>query len=403
MRIVFVTASLGHGGAERHSIALMNGLAARGHECHAVYIKNEASQLDRIAPRGAGTVRCLSATRYLDFRALNDFAVQLQQIRPTVVVAANAYALTYAMLARHLAVLAVPLLVTFHATKLVGIREHIKMLAERFFFWAADCLVYVCAKQRTYWSRRAVFARRVEVIHNGIDTRHFQPDRYRNEAQRLRQSFGFSADDYVIGMMAVLRTEKNPLQLLSAVVKLRRCGIPAKALLIGDGPLRAAVEDSARTLCIADCVHITGLQDDVRPYLAACDVLANCSTTEALSLAAIEAMAMARPVVHSNVGGAGELITPGHNGFLFPVGDTNALVDKLAYLAERSRAQAMGRNARAVVQSRFSESTMLDRYESVLLELCNAAPVPSIPSIPPVPSGGWASIKKSTQPRSEIP
>jgi glycosyltransferase involved in cell wall biosynthesis len=64
------------------------------------------------------------------------------------------------------------------------------------------------------------------------------------------------------------------------------------------------------------------------------------------------------------------MISPGHNGYLFPVGDTGAYVDRLAVLADRGVSARMGRNARLVVQALFAEKTMVDRYEKVLLELC---------------------------------
>ena len=82
---------------------------------------------------------------------------------------------------------------------------------------------------------------------------------------------------------------------------------------------------------------VLGAQDGYRNRVAdACDAIALCSFTETFSLAAMEAMALGRPVVHSDVGGASEMIVSGCNGFLFPVGDTGALVDKLAILADRA-------------------------------------------------------------------
>jgi glycosyltransferase involved in cell wall biosynthesis len=100
--------------------------------------------------------------------------------------------------------------------------------------------------------------------------------------------------------------------------------------------------------------------------------MALCSFTETFSLAAIEAMALGRPVVHSDVGGAAEMIVPGRNGFLFPVGDTKAFADKLAILADRAVSTRMGHDARATVEALFSERTMVDRYERMLLEVCRA-------------------------------
>jgi glycosyltransferase involved in cell wall biosynthesis len=266
----------------------------------------------------------------------------------------------------------VPLAVTFHSTLLQGLKEQVKMLLERPFFWRADCLVFVCAKQKTHWLRRGVFARRNEVIHNGVDTAEFCNAWNGAARAQTRQAYGFTEEDYVIGMSAVLRREKNPVQLVEAIAWLRSMGIAARALFIGDGEMRPAVEARARRLAIHEHVLITGLQAEVRPCIAACDAMVLCSRTEAFSLAAIEAMAMHKPVVHSDVGGAPEMIVPGWNGFLFPVGDGAALAAHLRRLADRAVSRMMGNNARERVESLFSEKRMVDRYEQTLLELCRA-------------------------------
>ena len=369
-RAIFVTASLTYGGAERHSIAVMNRLAERGHECHAVYIKNVHTQLDRIRLRNGGTVQCLNATRYFDGRALADFAAYISRVRPAAIVAANPYALMYSSLALGLSRLRVRLVVTYHSTRLLGAKEQLQMMLYRLFFWMADCSVFVCERQRRYWLRRGVFSRRNEVIYNGVDTEQFRDGGDPSERAILRGVLGFSDADYVIGVPALLRPEKNHLQLVEAIATLRNRGIPARALMIGDGEMRGAVQARARELNVENDVVITGLQQDVRPYIAACDAMVLCSFTEAFSVAAIEAMALRRPVVHSDVGGAAEMIVPGCNGFLFPVGDTKALVEKLAILADRTVSTGMGKNARDVVERRFSERTMIDRYERLLLDLC---------------------------------
>ena len=244
------------------------------------------------------------------------------------------------------------------------------MMLYRLFFWMTDCSVFVCERQRRNWLRRGVFSRRNEVIYNGVDTEQFCDGGDPRERAILRRVLGFSDADYVLGIPALLRREKNHLQLVEAIATLRNRGIPARALMIGDGEMRGAVEARARELNVENDVVITGLQQDVRPYIAACDAKVLCSFTEAFSVAAIEAMALRRPLVHSDVGGAAEMIVPGCNGFLFPVGDTRALVEKLAILADRTVSTRMGKNARDVVERRFSERTMVDRYERLLLDLC---------------------------------
>lgn len=373
-RPMFVTGSLVHGGAERHAITVMNRLAERGHECHAVYVKDDPSQRGRIRLGPGGTLRCLNATRFLDPEAVGKFAAHLRRVQPGVLVTANDYALMNATLACLRAGLRPPIVQVFHTTRLFGLREQVKMLLNRPFFWQADCTVFVCAAQRRYWLRRALRSRRNEVIHNGVDTRHFSDITRPEERRALRGALGLAGSDFVVGLPAVLRPEKNPVQLVDAVALLRRAGIAASALLIGDGPLRGAVEARADTLGVTPWVRVTGLQQDVRPYLALCDAVTLCSLSETFSLAALEAMAMGRPVVLSDVGGAREMVLPGSNGFLYPAGDTAALAAALAALADGARARRMGRVARAVAETGFSEQAMLDRYETLLGALPGPCP-----------------------------
>jgi len=367
VRLLFLTGSLTHGGAERHTVTLLNRLAGRGHECHAAYVQDNANQLERL--EGAASVECLHAKSYLDLKAIGRLAVLISRIRPSAVVAANPYAMMYASLALRQAGVRAPLAVTFHTTLLAGAKQWLQMLYYRPFFWSADCLVFVCENQRRHWLRRLVSGQANRVIHNGVD-----PDHWRSPGvearKRMRRVLGLADGDYVVGMCAVFRPEKNHLQLVEAIAKLRARGIPARALLIGDGPMRPAIESRARDLGVAADVVIAGFHQDVRPLLAASDAVALPSTSvETFSLAALEAMALGRPVVLSEIGGAAEMVRPDENGFLFPAHDTPALVDSLAALADPAARERMGAAARATVEARFSERAMVDRYEGLLQQL----------------------------------
>jgi glycosyltransferase involved in cell wall biosynthesis len=367
VKIVFVTCSLVHGGAERQTITLANRLAERGHQYHLAYVKDDRSQLSRV--RGAAGVHGLNAARYLDRRAVAELTMLIEELQPSHVIGVNQYGLFYAWMAHRLASSPASLGVTFHTTELRTLKEQLQMVYYRPLFWSADWLVFVCEAQRRYWNRRLLHGRRTDVIYNGIDVDYWRPLPDDTRAH-VRHALGFGALDFVTGISAVLRPEKNHVQLIEALAALRSQGVPAKALLIGDGPTRPAVEARARALGVAEHVVISGLQQDVRPLVGACDAIALCSTSvETFSLAALEAMALARPVVQSQIGGAAEMTQPGHDGFLYPVGDTPALVDRLARLADPAAAQRMGRNARESVEQRFSEKAMVDQYEQALMEL----------------------------------
>ncbi|MFN2644917.1 MAG: glycosyltransferase family 4 protein [Burkholderiales bacterium] len=364
MRLALVTGSLVHGGAERQAITLANRLAERGHDCHLVYVKNDPSQLARLRLAAPSSVRCLHAKRYLDLGALSHLHALLERLAPEVVLATNQYALMYASLAGGSA----PLMVTLHSTYIRTLKEELQMLAYRPLFWRSACTVFVCERQKRHWLARGVFGRRNEVIYNGVDLEHWQPV----DAAALRRALGFAPSDYVIGLSAVLRPEKNPVQLIDALARLKTLGLPARALFIGDGPERARVEARARALGVADRFVVSGFQEDVRPFLSACDVVALTSFTEAFSLAAVEAMALGRPVVHPHVGGAAEMIQSGQDGWLFPVRDTATLVERLVRLADPVARTRMGENARTTVAARFSERLMVERYEELLAELATS-------------------------------
>ena len=367
MRLLFLTGSLTHGGAERHTITLLNRLAQRGHECHAAYVQDNANQLERL--EGAASVECLHAQRYLDFKAIKRLGVLLSRIRPSAVIAANPYAMLYAALALRQSELNAPLMVTFHTTLLAGAKQWLQMLYYRPLFWASDCLVFVCEAQRRHWLKRLVSGRSNRVIHNGVDPEHWRSPGVEART-RMRRVLGLADGDYAIGMCAVFRPEKNHLQLVEAIARLRSRGVPARALLIGDGPMRPAIEARARDLGVASDVLIAGFHQDVRPLLAASDVVALPSTSvETFSLAALEAMALGRPVVLSEIGGAAEMVRPEENGFLFPAHDTPALVASLAALADPAARERMGAAARTTVEARFSERAMVDRYEGLLQQL----------------------------------
>ncbi len=328
LRTLFVTTSLAYGEPEKQTISLMNRLAGRGHECHVAYIKENHALLDRIQLRSESAVLCLSAEHYLDKSALAELAALVANLQPTAIIAANPYPLLYATFARRLARTRTAMVVIQHATKANGPREFLQMFLYRPLFWMADCAIFVGDRQRRYWRRRGLLAKNNVVIYNGVDTDKFADTTTPEHRAATRRIFGFAEADFVIGAIGDLRKEKNQIQLVAAVERLRHAGVPARALLIGDGAQRTNIEARARERGVARDIGVTGFVHDVRPFVAACDVFAVCSLGDTMSLGALEAMALRKPVVHSNVGSAGEMILPGYNGFLFRANDTTALVDR---------------------------------------------------------------------------
>ena len=145
MKLLFVTGSLVHGGAERHTITLANRLAERGHECHLAYVKDDPSQLERLRARERAVPARRGVPRLRGPRELENLLTQAEadpcrrgeSLRDAVRVARAASAAAR-----------VPLAVTFHTTVLHDAKERLKMLYYRPLFWSADWLVFVCEAQR---------------------------------------------------------------------------------------------------------------------------------------------------------------------------------------------------------------------------------------------------------------
>jgi glycosyltransferase involved in cell wall biosynthesis len=138
-------------------------------------------------------------------------------------------------------------------------------------------------------------------------------------------------------------------------------------VFIGDGPERRAIERHVERLGLNGRVVLTGMVADVRPVLAACDLVAVASATETFSIAALEAMAVGRPLVMSDVGGAGEQVVPGRTGWLYEAGDAEARAQCRVEASDRTLLRAMGAAARERVVELFAMPRMLERYSEVVL------------------------------------
>src|SRR5581483_11365546 len=237
----------------------------------------------------------------------------------------------YGYLARRQARPEKPKLATvFHTTVLRTYKEKAQMLLYQRLFKRSDLLLYVCENQRDYWRDRGLRAAADGVVHNGIDVEYFSNRQPPQERSALRAGLGFSSDDMVIGLCSSLRPEKAHGDLLEAIALLRGRGVSAKALFIGDGPERGTIENRVGDLGLRDHVVLTGMQSDVRPYIGCCDVMTLVShAIETFSLAALESMALAKPLVMSDIGGASEQVLHGQTGLLFEPGDITALAGHL--------------------------------------------------------------------------
>lgn len=371
MHCQFILTTLGRGGAETQTVDLANALLALGHRCDVVALKRlPPGYGEELVPHADATVFWCDAKGFIDLGALRRLATLIRDRRPEVLVAVNEYSMMYAHLARRLAGRRLPVVATFHTTLVHTLKERVKNRCQRIFFGLSDRLIYISERQAAYWRSRGVRSKSECVIHNGVDIDRFSTKQAEMMRGAARRQMGLDDSEYAIGLCGRFWPEKNHVQLVDAVVQLRQEGLPVKAVLVGGGPNQSAVQEYVRARGVSGAVIFTGAQKDVRPYIAAFDVGVLCSTaTETFSVAALEIMAMGRPVVLSDLGGASEMVIEGNNGFLFPVGDTRAFVGHLRALYDNTLRSTMGSKARQVVVERFSHGGMVRSYCEVLTAL----------------------------------
>jgi len=148
--------------------------------------------------------------------------------------------------------------------------------------------------------------------------------------------------------------------------------VPARLLMVGDGPDRGAAEILARELGVEERVSFLGKQNHVERLIPQAQVLLLPSRLEAFGLAALEAMACGVPAVATRVGGVPELITHGVDGFLEEVGDVEGQADQVvALLTDEALYKRISGAARGTAESRFCSSLIIPRYEQYYKEVCS--------------------------------
>lgn len=194
-----------------------------------------------------------------------------------------------------------------------------------------------------------------------------------DEAAMIRSRLGVASGAILCGVTARLHPGKGHRFLFEACRMLRDAGYDLQVLVVGEGDHRPALQQTARDLGLTRAIHFAGRVPRVLPYLVALDVFVLPSLKESLSLAVLEAMAAARPVVTTRVGDFHTLIEPGVNGMLVSVGDARALADGIAPLLSDTDLRArMASAGQRTVRERFSVDAMVRTMEGHYLEAVTA-------------------------------
>lgn len=186
------------------------------------------------------------------------------------------------------------------------------------------------------------------------------------------ENTGFAPDIKLIGMVGRLVSVKNFEMLIRAAQIVIDSGVNVKFLLVGDGPQQPALENLAQELKIDKHIIFLGFRADVVDIVSLLDIFVLCSKWETFPISLIEAMALEKPVIATNIGGVKEIITDGKNGLLVPVNDHVALSSAIIHLlTQKEKAKKFGRLARQKAMTEYSLKVMCDTLSSLYKKVSN--------------------------------
>ncbi len=254
-----------------------------------------------------------------------------------------------------------PYVTTLHGTDITLVGQDRSYLPiTRFSIEQSDGVTAISEYLRQVTLREFDIHRPVEHIPNFVNCDVFFPA----EDGSRREEFAPNDEKIVLHL-----SNFRPVKRVSDVVEifaLVREKIPAKLLMIGDGPDRANAEWLVRRKGLGCDVHFLGKQSSVQSLLNCGDVLLLPSQLESFGLAALEGMACGVPAVASRVGGLPEVVTDGVDGFLAEIGDVRTMAERaLSILTSPDRREQMGRAARERALSQFCSTKIIPLYEDL--------------------------------------
>lgn len=358
LTVLHVDTERGWRGGERQVLWLATGMRDRGHR--AIIVARRGDELARRAEASQLEVIVAAPRGELDLLAARDLRRAIAHHRAQIVHAHTAHAAAIAALA------------TLGTQTRVVIARRVdfplrRNVGTRLKYGRADAVIAVSNAVAAIVAEAGVPRDRIHVVPDGVDlSRHASPA----SGETLR-SLGIVADTPLIVQVAALVAHKDPLTFVRAVAIVRERVPRVRALLVGEGTLRTAVEAEVARLELDRTLSLTGFRRDADEILAAASVATLSSVEEGMGSVLLDAMAFGVPIAATRAGGIPETVEHGETGLLSPPGDPAALAENIVgLLSDKDFAASLGARGRTRVEE-FSVGRMVERtievYRAVLV------------------------------------
>ena len=250
------------------------------------------------------------------------------------------------------------------------IRKGIYRFADRLSERYVDRFIVVSDYLRdTLIERRGWHPESVIRIYNGIELDQYYPH---TETASLRDQWNIPQDVPLIGAVGRMVWQKGLKYLIQAIPAIQQVNPEARFLLVGEGPLRLDLESLAHRLNVHDSIVFTGFRSDIEQILSTINILVVPSLLEGFPMITLEAMAMAKPIVATQIEGIAEQISDGQEGILIPPRNSGELAGAVLRIIENEELGAkLGVASRKKIERFFSVEKMVAETEKVYNSLLN--------------------------------
>ena len=264
----------------------------------------------------------------------------------------------------------VPIVTTLHGTDITLVGNHpFYKPAVTFSINKSDAVTTVSQSLKEDTLRLFNIKKEINVVANFIDISRFNHDF--TDCQRAMMA---TEDEKIITHISNMREVKRIPDVIKVFYNIQK-EMPAKLMMVGEGPEREPAERLCEELGIADKVVFFGNSNEIDRILCFSDLFLLPSKTESFGLSALEAMASGVPVISSNTGGIPEVNKEGFSGFLSEVGDVEDMSKNAIYiLKDESRFKAFKKNAKSQAKT-FDIHQIVPKYEAIYQETLNKGKV----------------------------
>jgi len=353
MRIVQLLPTLDLGGMERLAVDLALQQKAEGHK-PSIYCTSHPGLFASEAEAAGVPVHSFGKTTGFSLRLVRDLVSRLRVDRPQVLHAHNALVLHYGIAAARLA--RVPVVANTRHGGNMNWDPHCERIWRRCVPWT-DAVVFISEGVREYYVTRDRLSRRnTSVVYNGINLEKFMAHPA-HPASRLSR--------FRVGCVGRLVPAKDHLTLIRSFALVTSVMPEAELHILGDGPCRATISQTAESLGIANRVFLHGVSHDVAGFLSTLDLFVLSSIDEGLPISLMEAMAAGLPVVSTRLPGLTELAPESVVAGYCTPGQPESLAEHILRAANRRDLPALGEAARRWAQQKFTIRETWHQYQAV--------------------------------------